>query len=162
MAETVYVSGLKELRAQLRQIADAVGEKAAAKPVSGALSKAARMVQKQAVSILEAKGHVKTGTLKNNVIVYKRKTASGSIAYGVSVRSKAKKFKDTSRNRSVGKVGGKYRDYGPLFYGQFLEFGTSHQGASPFLGPAFDAKQEQLPVIVRDDLDDRLAKLLTS
>lgn len=160
MTESVYVSGLKELRVQLRELANTIGEKGAQKPVSGSLSRAARLVQKRAKAMLQSGNHVKTGTLLNNIIVYKRRTQNGSIAYGVSIRSKAKKYKDTQRNRSTGKVGGKYRDYGPLFYARFLEFGTSHQAATPFLGPAFDIEKEKLPDVVRDEIDKRIAALV--
>lgn len=156
MTETVFVSGLKELQAQLRAIAAAGTDKDAAKPVSAALRKAAVVVQKSAKSILESGGHVKTGTLLNNIIVYKKKSPAGVVSYGVSIRAKAKKYKDTARNRRAGKVGGKYKDLGPLFYARFLEFGTSHQGAAPFLGPAFDFNQNELPEIFVAEMNKRL------
>ena len=49
-------------------------------------------------------------------------------------------------------MGGGYTDYGPLFYARFLEFGTSHQPAYPFLRPAFEEDKSSLPELIRDDL----------
>lgn len=159
MTTTSYVSGLKELQVRLKTLSDTVGEKKAEKPVSSALRKTAVILQKAAVANLERNGNVLSGALKNNVIVYKRKAQPGTVSYGVSIRAKAKKYKDTSRNRKAGKVGGTYKDYGPLFYARFLEFGTSHQPQSAFMAPAFESNKNQLPEVFRDDLSKKLDAL---
>lgn len=156
MADTVYVSGLKELQARLTALADTVGGKKAQKPVASALRKTAVILQKAAVQNLEDGGHVLSGTLKNNIIVYKRKAPPGTVSYGVSVRSKAQKYKDNKRNQRAGRVGGTYKNYGPLFYARFLEFGTSHQPKSAFMAPAFEQHKSELPEVFRDDLSKKL------
>lgn len=44
------------------------------------------------------------------------------------------------------------------FFGQFEEFGTSHQAAEPFLRPAFDEKQEEAIRLVGEDLAEGIEK----
>lgn len=159
MAETVTVTGLKELQIRLKAIADEMGDKKASQPVATALRKAGRVLVKAVQDNLRRGNHVRTGTLLNNIITKKVRSESGTVRIHVGVRSSAKKYKDTAANRRTGKVGGKYRDFGPLFYARFLEFGTSHQVASQFMRPAFEANKSALPEIVRDDLAARLEKL---
>jgi HK97 gp10 family phage protein len=160
VSDTVYVSGLKELQARIQAISDAVGEKTAAKPVSAALRKSAVTLQKSVQAHLQARGHIRTGTLLNNIIVAKVKARQpGMATYIVTVRAKAKRYKDTARNRSAGKVGGKYKDYGPLFYARFSEFGTSHEAATPWMRPAFEETKGNLPEEFRDALAAKLDAL---
>jgi HK97 gp10 family phage protein len=70
----------------------------------------------------------------------------------VTVRAKARGYKSTSKNIREGKIGLNYQFYGPLFYARFLEFGTSHQPAYPFLRPAFEENKSALPSLIRDEL----------
>jgi HK97 gp10 family phage protein len=149
MAHLVKVTGLRELEAQLLALGEEFGPKAATSPVMRALGKAAKVVQATA----QQRVHVKSGTLKENIIVTKdRKPPDGQIGVKVTVRAKAKGYKSTSRNVRNGKIGLEYNFYGPLFYGAFLEFGTSHQPAYPFMRPAFEENKAQLPALIRDEL----------
>lgn len=159
MAETVTITGLRELQARLRVLADTVGEKKAAKPVTAALRKAANVLKGAVQENLRRGGHVKSGALVNNIITSKVRSNPGTVTLHVGVRSNAKKFKDTKANRRKQRVGGTYQSYGPLFYARFLEFGTSHQQQSPFMRPAFEGNKGQLPDIVRDELKERLDNL---
>lgn len=159
MATTVTVTGLKELQARLKAIADEIGEKKATQPVTNALRKAGRLLVKAAQENLRRGGHVKSGALVNNIITKKVRGGSGEVRIHVGIRSSAKAYKDTAANRRAGRVGGAYQNYGPLFYGRFLEFGTSHQQATPFLRPAFEANKSELPEIARDDLAKRLESM---
>jgi HK97 gp10 family phage protein len=155
VAETVYVSGLKELHARLQALADTVGGKKAAKPVVHALRKAAKILQADAI----ARVHKKSGTLAANIITtHPRTKVPGLETINVTIRAKAKRYKANVRNERIGRSGGKYRDYGPLFYARFLEFGTSHQPAYPFLRPAFEAHKAELPEVVAADIKDGLDK----
>lgn len=147
--ELVQVSGLAELEKQLLAIGEEYGPKAAISPVRRALGKAGKIVQASA----QAKVRRKTGTLAENIIVTTYKKApEGQIGVQVTVRAKAKGYKSTSRNVRSGKIGLEYNFYGPLFYAGFLEFGTSHQPAYPFMRPAFEENKQSLPNIVKDEL----------
>jgi HK97 gp10 family phage protein len=149
MAELVQVTGLKELEAQLLAIGQEYGPKAAVSPVRRALGKAGKVIQATA----QATVHRKSGTLAENIIVTAdRKPPEGQIGVKVTVRAKAKGYKSTSRNVRNGRIGTEYNFYGPLFYGSFLEFGTSHQPAYPYMRPAFESNKGALPALIRDEL----------
>lgn len=159
MTDTVTITGLKELQARLKTIANDIGEKGAQRPLTNALRKAGRVLIKAAQENLRRGNHVLSGTLVNNIVTKKVKSNPGEIRIHVGIRSNAQQYKDNKANRRAGRVGGKYQNYGPLFYGRFLEFGTSHQVATPFLRPAFEANKDSLPELVRDDVIKRLDKL---
>src|SRR6478736_3519766 len=145
MPDLVYVTGLKELQARLQAMSDTVGGKKAAKPLVHALGKAANILKADAI----ARVHKKSGTLAANIITaHPKPRQPGMETVIVTIRAKAKHYKDTAANRRVCRVGGKYHDYGPLFYARFLEFGTSHQPMYPFLRPAFEANKGDLPEVV--------------
>lgn len=149
MATQIQVTGLRELEAQLLAIGQEYGPKAAMSPVRRALGKAGKVVQASA----QQKVHVKSGTLKENIIVTTyRKPPEGQIGVKVTVRAKAKGYKSNSRNVRSGRIGLSYNFYGPLFYGSFLEFGTSHQPAYPYMRPAFEENKNTLPELIKTEL----------
>lgn len=153
----VYIQGLAALNAQLKGLADEFGPKAAASPVRAALRKGAQVMQRSA----QSKVRVKTGTLKENIIVTSRgRPADGFIDMKVTIRAKAKRYADNSRSRRMGRVGTEYQNEGPLFYARFLEFGTSHQQRSPFLVPAFEENKETVGLLIRDELAKAIDKTL--
>ncbi len=162
MAEVIEVRGLRELEAQLLALGEEYGEKAAISPVMAALRKAGKVVQETAQSIV----HRKSGTLANNIIVTKtRRPPPGEIGVRVTVRAKAKGYKSNSRNIRSGKVGLEYNFYGPLFYGSFLEFGTSPSkkrpwktAPYPYMRPAFDRNKSTLPGLIRDELSKAIER----
>lgn len=155
MAETIRVDGLKELERRLLALGEEYGYRAAAKPVRAALRKGAQVIQRAAV----ANVRVKTGTLKENIIVTSQGRAKpGLIDVKVTVRAKAKAYKPNARNRKNGRIGANYTDYGPLFYARFLEFGTSKMRAYPFLTPAFEANKGTVPGMIRDFLREAIDK----
>lgn len=78
----------------------------------------------------------------------------------VTIRAKAKKYRNNARNRRLNRVGARYQDYGPLFYARFLEWGTSHQQADPFMRPAFEQHKGELPEMIRDDINKKIEKAL--
>jgi HK97 gp10 family phage protein len=155
MAQTIRVEGLRELEAKLKSLADEIGGKKAAQPVKAALRKAGRVVQKDAQSIVRRK----TDLLHDNIIVTTAKRLkSGSFGMNVTVRAKARKYANNAKNRRAGKVDKKFKDYGALYYGRFLEFGTSRMGPYPFMRPAFERNKGRLPNIIRDELAIAISK----
>ena len=152
MAE-IHVDGLNDLLKRLVILADVTTDKDAQKSITKALRKSMQVVQKDAQSIV----HVKSGTLKQNIIVAKaRKPPQGQIEMDVTVRYKAQAYKDNKSNRRKGLVGGTYKNYGPLFYGAFLEFGTVKMPAYPFMGPAWDRNKDALPDIFKTELSSAI------
>jgi len=53
--------------------------------------------------------------------------------------------------------GNKAKDDG--WYGHFLEFGTIKQGAQPYMRPSFDQQKEQIPELVRRELEAEIVKV---
>lgn len=43
-------------------------------------------------------------------------------------------------------------DNSKIFYGKFLEFGTSKMKARPFMGPAYESKKEEAKEAIKDEL----------
>lgn len=145
MAQRVEVTGLRELNARLLALPAEIGNK----PLKMALRKVGKVVQGSAKN----KVRRKTGALADNIIVAQvRKLPPTEIAMQVTIRAKAKKYKDNARNRKSGKVGTAYADVGPLFYARFLEFGTSKMPPYPFLRPAFEENKTTLPELLRTEL----------
>lgn len=150
MAETVQVHGLKELGERLRALPKEISGKSGG-PLLAALRKMGREIQAEA----KERVHVDTGTLRENIIVTRArdpKALGGTEAVHVTVRYKAKAYKDSKGNRKQGRVGEEYKDYGPLFYARFLEFGTEHAPAYPFMRPAFESKKAELPEMFKTEL----------
>jgi HK97 gp10 family phage protein len=161
MAEVRNVEGLRELGRRLKALPKEISGKNGG-PLLKALRRMGAVIQKDA----QARVAVKTGTLRDNIIVTRKRKQDlrpGEEGVEVTVRAKAKKFADNARNRKSGRVGGEYKSYGPLFYARFLEFGTSHQPATPFLTPAFESAKGTLPEMFRNALsksiDEAVRKL---
>ena len=155
----VKVEGLAVLDKRLKALAEEFGPKAAASPVRSALRKNAKKLQVSAQRHVHP--HYLSGTLEQNIITaLERKPQDGRIEMRVTVRAKARAYKSSSRTIQKGLVGLEYQHYGPLFYARFLEFGTSHQPAYPFLRPAWDELKGALPELIRADLAAAIDKTL--
>lgn len=162
MAETVRIDGLKEIGARLRALPDEITKKGSGGPLLLALRRMGAKIAKDAKSRVA----VDTGTLRDNIItprLPKKRRKDGEEGVEVTVRFKAKKYKDSARNRRLGRVGGEYNNNGPLFYARFLEFGTSRQQARPFLTSAFEAAKPELPQMFATEMtraiDEAVKKL---
>jgi HK97 gp10 family phage protein len=163
VAQTVRVEGLRERDAKLRAIAAEYGSKNVRGPVRTALRKAGNIVRddaKRRVRVNERSNddgiHV-----RDNIIVVttkKKRLKVGEVGVDVTVRYRARDYVNNRKNRAAGRVGGKYKDFGRLFYARFLEFGTSKMRSYPFLRPAYEANKGALPGIIRDELAKAIAK----
>lgn len=82
--------------------------------------------------------------LRDQIILYRdREPTKAGVGhrYMVTVKFKARKYKNTKRNRRLGSVGKKRADYGDFFYWRYLEFGTSHIPAKAFMRRAFESSR---------------------
>lgn len=50
-------------------------------------------------------------------------------------------------------------DISEVFYGKFIEFGTSHQPAKPYLAPAYENHKEEAKEIIKQTLKEGLGLL---
>lgn len=161
MAETQNIEGLRELGERLKALPKEISGKS-----GGPLLKALRRMGKVIQGRAKDRVRVKSGTLRDNIVVVRDKRArrkGATEGVEVTVRYKAKGYKDNARNRRTGRVGGTYKNYGPLFYAKFLEFGTSKMPAYPFMRPAFEGSKNELGGIFKAELtkaiDDAVRKL---
>lgn len=162
MAEIVKVEGLQDIIARLDALPGELTAKGAGGPLLVTLRRMGAKIAKDAQSRVP----VKTGTLRDNIIASrapKKRRKNGEEAVEVTVRYKAKKYADNARNRRLGRVGGEYKNNGPLFYARFLEFGTSKMPAKPFMTAAFEANKGALPSMFAKEMsraiDEAVKKL---
>ena len=152
MPDNVMINGLGQAIKSMQELSELMSPKSRASPLLPALRAAGKVVQRYAKAIVRKKSRA----LEKNIIVTRVKKSrlpTGSTeAVEVTVRYKATKYVNNRANRSSGRVGKEYADYGPLFYGRIIEFGSSKARAYPFLRPAFDTNASSLPEIIRDAL----------
>lgn len=103
------------------------------------MGKAGARVENEA---LKKAGEVILNEAKNNA---PQKT--GKLKEGLKVSSVRKK----NDNKYV-LVGIQKGDNSNIFYGKFLEFGTSKMPAKPFMAPAYESKKEEVKEIIKEEL----------
>lgn len=129
------IHGLEELNRKLR----ALGPFIRGRVLGGAVNAGAQVIRKAAVE----NAPIDSGRLKEAVFV-KRMTDRNfpNAQYIVGVRS-GKRMKKSGKD---------------AFYWKFVEFGTKHMAARPFLVPAFDTRKEEAADKIKDRLRDGIKK----
>ena len=95
---------------------------------------------------LKKAGEVILEEAKNNVPI-----VSGKLKKGLKVSG----IKKSEGNKYV-LVGITKEDNSEIFYGKFLEFGTSKMSAKPFMAPAYATKKTEAKNIIKDELKKEL------
>lgn len=146
MAKTVTmkVEGLRELGERMRQLSAKVATQTAARAVNAG----AQIVKKQAKANITSSPSVEKGYLLDAVITKKIPKSQTSLTaeYVVTVRGRGK----------VNKKTGKRQAFAP--HAAFVEYGTVHMPAEPFLRPALERKQHQAVSAIKDKLAADIAK----
>lgn len=82
---------------------------------------------------------------------------TGALGFRVGALGGARQYAGTRENVRKGRVGEYYHvggdktnPGGDTFYWRFLEFGTSHSSAQPFMRPAMDKGQEAVNVFINE------------
>ncbi|KNF07008.1 phage protein, HK97 gp10 family [Gottschalkia purinilytica] len=75
------------------------------------------------------------------------KVRTGKLKEGLKIGS----VKSKNGNKYV-EIGITKDDTSKIFYGKFLEWGTSKMKARPFLGPAFESKKNEAKNIIKDEV----------
>lgn len=125
-------------------------------PVKLALAKGARVIRDQAAINLKAaiarNGDVSTGLLEKNLIVSRGKPPFDGKGerYLVRVKRKAYDAQKLTRRQAAGKR------VTTLKTANLLEYGSSHQPATPWLRPAFRATAGKAINVTVDDLKRRI------
>jgi HK97 gp10 family phage protein len=158
---TAKVSGLDEVVKNLRALPLELAGKGGG-PVRLALYKAAKKIRDDARALVPVGAGI-GGHLRDQVIL-KRDPNPHAIddaaeRYLVTVKYRAKKYKNTRFNRRTGRVGQSYQNFGDFYYWRFVEFGTSKMPARSFLRKAFENNMGSLPAMVRDELAAGIAAI---
>jgi len=131
----VEIKGLRELMLALEKLPAEVQKK----PVQQALRAAAKPMRDAAIA--NASAFRDTGTVEKNIKVVRSKVYNGkNYVHGVVLRV----LNSSKRRRAKG--------MGDAFYWKFLEFGTVHAPARPFLRPAFESNKDRALQIIRERL----------
>ncbi|NYT59430.1 hypothetical protein H0A65_10915 [Alcaligenaceae bacterium] len=149
------VSGLNGVLETLQSLPAEIVSKRGG-PVKLSLAKAARVIRDQAKVNLKAaialNGDVSTGLLEKNVIVTRGKEPIGTKGerYLVRVRRKAYDGDKIGRRQKAGKRVTTQKT------ASLLEYGSSHQPATPWLRPAVKQKGKEAINVFTEDLNKRI------
>ncbi|KVG77220.1 HK97-gp10 family putative phage morphogenesis protein [Burkholderia ubonensis] len=126
---SIQVIGLADLRADFERLAKAQSTKA----LRRATVAGAKVIRDAA----RARAPKRSGKLRRNIVsaALRQKDAPGLATAGVRVRSKGKGDSPTN-----------------AFYWRFVELGTQHMKAEPFMRPAFDASLAQAEGAIRTEI----------
>jgi len=135
---TLEIKGLQELGETLLKFGDKMATRhlhAATKAAAELLRKA--VVARAPVSIAGNHGNP-PGTLRDSIVVLRRKGAPLTSRYSVGVRKIKLKYALNKLNKRLRRAGLAYFRDDATFYWRFIEFGTKHAKAHPFMQPAFE------------------------
>jgi len=125
MASTVKIEGLQQLGERMRKLAEKTNTTIARQ----ATNAAAQVIKKQAKLNILTSPSVVTRSLYNSVIVKKIPASQTNLTseHIVTVRGRGKKKLKGTQTTAP--------------HGHFVEFGTVHMPAEPFLRPAFEEEK---------------------
>jgi HK97 gp10 family phage protein len=158
MPETKMI-GLGEMRDKFAQLGEAPMQTRIGRKMVVA---AGRIVKSEAKAVAQAKGLRRTGALIKNIAIKRDPQAPvGTVQYNLGVRHGQDLTKKQKKKSKLGIKGGRivkqYED--DPYYWRFAEFGTKHQAATPFIGPALENKATDAVAAMGDALSAELAKI---
>lgn len=161
--EKVKVEGLKELEAALKELPKATGRNV----IRRALTTAALPV----AELARANAPFKEGVLRRSIIVSKirfSKGEAGKAAFAAAMKRGASRAEAAQAAHEANAEGGNDEDItsglaeiGPTteaFYAHFVEFGTAHSVAKPFMRPAFEGNKATAVQVIQAALKEEIAK----
>lgn len=140
MADSMNLTGFKELAAALKEL----GPRVAKKYLRRSVSKGTALVRKEVRDLAP----VDTGEMRKDIQMKRERDQRGSAdlvaSYSVYVRT-GKKSRLSGRSRNIEKNS---------WYWFLVEFGTSKMAARPFLRPGFEASKEDAVTEIGKTLDE--------
>lgn len=164
MAEIKHLEGLDGLLATLREMPPEL-IKGARSPVAYGLRRGANVIRDYARSTAPRR----TGFMASQIATRranarqrrKAKAATGADEYfTVGIAPRRGRYSNTRRNRGLGRVGKTYEFDGWAYYWKFIEFGTRHRGATPFLSPAGEAKGPEAAQITIKEIRNGIDRII--
>lgn len=144
-------AGLKGLEEELVALGANEGRKV--------LRRAARKAFQPVLESAREKAPVDTGLLRENIVIVTQapKEGDGVVRVGLRVR----KSKETRLSKhGVSKDGTQRMATSPHWRWHFIEGGTSHSAARPFLRPALDANADKVVGELRGELRKAIDRVL--
>lgn len=145
---TIQLQGFAELADTLKNF----GERVAKNGLRSATYAGAKKVKES----IQQKAPVDTGLLRASISTFRRRTPDNVAQYSVGLRKlKNPKVSHFARNAATGKT---HAIAGPEFYGRIVErgrkteFGSSKNGARPFMRPGFAQASGDAIEAIRDGL----------
>lgn len=141
----VHVDGLRELGEKLRRL----GTPGAQKIGNAMTGAGAQVVKKRARRKVESNPSIKTGSLRDALIVKKIPKSQTTLTseHIVTVRGRGKPRKNSKRKQSIAP------------HAHFVEFGTVNMPAEPVLRPALDEGRGEATQAMIDRGSKKLAAL---
>lgn len=128
-------------------------------PVKLALAKGARLIRDEAIKNVKASiarnGEQSTGLLEKSIIASRGKAPIGGKGERYLVRVKRKAYDQEKISKKESRAKGRKR-VTTLQTANLLEYGSSHQPATPWLRPAVQNKGEQAINVITEDLKRRI------
>lgn len=116
----------------------------------------------KARDLVRERAPVKSGLLRQSIRAGSARATGDVLAQaGVYVQNAKQKYANNADNRRKGRAGGTYYKDGPSYYWRFLELGTAHQPAQPFIRPAFDAGEDAIGDAIANRLSSAIDEALT-
>ena len=151
MKVEISVHGLRGVLEMLKSLPPEIVSKRGG-PVKRALAKGARVIREQAAlnlrTAIDRNGSVSTGLLEKNLVVTRGKQPTGTKGerYLVRVRRKAYDGEKLTRRQKAGKRVTTHKT------ASLLEYGSSHQQATPWLRPAVQQRGGEAINVITSDL----------
>ncbi len=128
MAEFVTLTGVEEMKRQLTALPAEIKR---GPILNGAILAGAKIVQ----NAVKGQAPVKTGALRDNIIIYRDRhpeRSNATVRYSVMVRKIKISRKVRRLLRKIKKANAAVHISDMAFYWRFIEFGTSKMRANPF------------------------------
>lgn len=168
MADQFQIKGLDAVLRKMRMLAPELQKKG----LRAAVRKGANVVKNAAIQNAKRIDDPATAKsiAKNIAVQYASKTSRriGGVAFRVGVRGGARQYANTKDNVRKGRAGSTYKTAGSkanpggdTFYWRFVEFGTSHSKAQPFLRPALADNVEKVVDTIVSSLNIEIDKIIS-
>lgn len=138
MAEIHKWHGFKELEENLKLLGAEVHEKGVKRMMSRAAVPMRDDAKRRAPVLKQPVPHRIPGTLRKNIVIWRKRVTNYAVTYYVGVRKLSAKAVSEWKKR-FGKTGAK--NWNDPYYWLFVELGTSKMAAQPFLRPAFESQK---------------------
>ena len=161
MAVELNIEGMDQFKRKIEQLSNPKKVKQIARKAS---RQAMNIVRDAARNAAKAIDDPETAEkiYKEIVVQGGKSRNSNEVKFRVGVRGGARiPYTNNDANRRAGRIGKSYQVEGKVFYWRFIEFGTSHQAATPFMRPALSQNIDEATTKFVQVFDAEITKALS-